>query len=116
MRAVLSAGVLRILQVARLTQPGKMSAEGATAISRWLSEAIPPAAEGTVLAPLRGASIRRKSSGGVAPLDRRLIAGAPPGLPKLSVGVAPLDRRLIAGAPPGLPKPVTDLFVAQVYV
>jgi len=34
-----------------------MCAEGAKAISRWLSEAIPPVAEETVLAPRRGATM-----------------------------------------------------------
>jgi len=56
-----------------------MSAEGAKAISRWLSEAIPPVAEVAVPAPLRGASTHVQVSGGVAPLNRRLIAVTPAG-------------------------------------
>jgi hypothetical protein len=58
-----------------------MSAEGAKAINRWLSEAIPPVAEVAVLAPLRGATAHVQVSGGVAPLNRRLIAGHPCGVP-----------------------------------
>ena len=63
-----------------------MSAEGAKAIGRWLSEAIPPVAEVAVPAPLRGATTQvqvfgthLRVSGGVAPLNRRPIAGAPTG-------------------------------------
>jgi hypothetical protein len=56
-----------------------MSAEGAKAISRWLSEAIPPVAEVAVLAPLRGATTHVQVSGGVAPPNRRLIAFTPAG-------------------------------------
>jgi hypothetical protein len=56
-----------------------MSAEGAKAISRWLSEAIPPVAEVAVLAPRSGATTHIQVSGGVAPLNRRLIAGTPAG-------------------------------------
>ena len=67
-----------------------MCAEGAKAISRWLSEAIPPVAEETLLAPLQGASNTSASSGGIAPLNRRLIAGAPSGLRK-PLTVAPIQ-------------------------
>jgi hypothetical protein len=44
-----------------------------------LSEAIPPVAEVAVLAPLRGATTHVQVSGGVAPLNRRLIADTPAG-------------------------------------
>jgi hypothetical protein len=56
-----------------------MCAEGAKAISRWLSEAIPPVTEVAVLAPRRGATTYVQVSGGVAPLNRRLIAVTPAG-------------------------------------
>jgi len=78
----------------RAPRPGQiLTPVGVKDISRWLSAAIPPDDETQETAPWKGASLRRLSgtplgsmihgchySGGIAPLNRRLIAGTPSGV------------------------------------
>lgn len=69
--------------------------EGITALSRWLSGAIPPAGD---------RSADRIPAG--MPARNNAKAGIPAGMPAMSAaqtgGVAALNRRLIAGSPAGL--------------